>query len=78
MNYLSFGAWFFLFCILVIVGVSLATTPPVAEKVINLTFGTVTAEEKKISRATFDWKDIAVSLFVVLVVVFVMIWFNGK
>ncbi|MDA7778039.1 sodium:solute symporter [Flavobacteriaceae bacterium] len=78
MNYLSFGAWFFLFCILVIVGVSLATTPPVAEKVINLTLGTVTAEEKKISRATFDWKDIAVSLFVVLVVVFVMIWFNGK
>lgn len=78
MNYLSFGAWFFLFCILVIVGVSLATAPPVAEKVINLTFGTVTAEEKKISRATFDWKDIAVSIFVVLVVVFVMIWFNGK
>lgn len=78
MNYLSFGAWFFLFCILVIVGVSLANAPPVAEKVINLTFGTVTAEEKKISRATFDWKDIAVSIFVVLVVVFVMIWFNGK
>ena len=38
----------------------------------------VTAEEKKISRATFDWKDIAVSIFVVLVVIFIMIWFNGK
>jgi SSS family solute:Na+ symporter len=78
MNYLSFGAWFFLLCILVIIGVSLTTEPPAAEKVINLTFGTVTAEEKKISRATFDWKDIAVSIFVVLVVIFIMIWFNGK
>jgi SSS family solute:Na+ symporter len=77
-NYLSFGAWFFVFCIVTIVGVSLATAHPPEEKVLNLTFGTVTPEEKKKSRATFDWKDIAVSLFVVLVVVFVMIWFNGK
>ena len=77
-NYLSFGAWFFVFCIVTIIGVSLATAHPPEEKVLNLTFGTVTPEEKKKSRATFDWKDIAVSLFVVLVVVFVMIWFNGK
>jgi solute:Na+ symporter, SSS family len=77
-NYLSFGAWFFVFCIVTIIGVSLATAHPPEEKVLNLTFGTVTSEEKKKSRATFDWKDIAVSLFVVLVVVFVMIWFNGK
>ena len=77
-NYLSFGAWFFVFCIVTIIGVSLATAHPHEEKVLNLTFGTVTPEEKKKSRATFDWKDIAVSLFVVLVVVFVMIWFNGK
>jgi len=77
-NYLSFGAWFFVFCIVTIIGVSLATAHPPEEKVLNLTFGTVTPEEKKKSRATFDWKDIAVSVFVVLVVVFVMIWFNGK
>ena len=77
-NYLSFGAWFFVFCIVTIIGVSLATAHPPEEKVLNLTFGTVTPEEKKKSIATFDCKDIAVSVFVVLVVVFVMIWFNGK
>lgn len=77
-NYLSFGAWFFVFCILTIIGVSLVSAKPPAEKVLNLTFGTVTPEEKKISKSTFDWKDIAVSIFVVLVVVFVLIWFNGK
>ena len=78
MNYLTFGAWFFLFCILTLIGVSLATEKQADEKVVNLTFGTITAEEKKISRATFDWKDISISIFVVVIVVFIMIWFNGK
>ena len=31
-----------------------------------------------ISKSTYDWKDIIVSIFVVLVVVFVLVWFNGK
>jgi SSS family solute:Na+ symporter len=78
MNYLTFGAWFFLFCILTLIGVSLATEKQADEKVVNLTFGTITAKEKKISRATFDWKDISISIFVVVIVVFIMIWFNGK
>ena len=78
MNYLTFGAWFFLFCILTLIGVSLATEKQADEKVVNLTFVTITAEEKKISRATFDWKDISISIFVVVIVVFIMIWFNGK
>ena len=78
MNYLTFGAWFFLFCILTLIWVSLATEKQADEKVVNLTFGTITAEEKKISRATFDWKDISISIFVVVIVVFIMIWFNGK
>ena len=77
-NYLTFGAWFFLFCILTLIVVSLATEKQADEKVVNLTFGTITAEEKKISRATFDWKDISISIFVVVIVVFIMIWFNGK
>lgn len=77
-NYLDFGAWFFLFCIFTIIGVSLATPEPPGEKVINLTFGTVTTKEKKISRSTFDWKDVIVSIFVILVVIFVLVWFNGK
>ena len=77
-NYLDFGAWFFLSCIFTIIGVSLVTPKPPAEKVLNLTFGTVTTKEKKISRSTFDWKDIVVSIFVILVVIFVLVWFNGK
>ena len=78
MNYLAFGSWFFLLCVLLITVVSLATEEPKPEKVLNLTFGTVSSEEKKITRASFDWKDVSISIFVILVVVFVMLWFNGK
>jgi SSS family solute:Na+ symporter len=78
MNYLTFGAWFFLLCILMLIGVSLATEAPKPEKVLNLTFGKVTPEEKKITRASYDWKDVSISIFVVLVVIFVMLWFNGR
>lgn len=78
LNYLSFGVWFFVFCILTIIIISLSTPQQPAEKLLNLTFGTVTAKEKNISKSTYDWKDIIVSIFVVLVVVFVLVWFNGK
>ncbi len=78
MNYLKFGSWFFLLCVLLITAVSLATEEPKPEKVLNLTLGTVSSKEKKIARASFDWKDVSISIFVILVVVFVMLWFNGK
>ena len=78
LNYLSFGVWFFIFCVLTIIIISLSTPQQPAEKVLNLTFGTVTTKEKNISKSTYDWKDIIVSIFVVLVVVFVLVWFNGK
>ena len=78
MNYLTFGSWFFLLCVLLITAVSLATEEPKPEKVVNLTIGTVSSEEKKITRASFDWKDVSISIFVVLVVIFIMLWFNGR
>src|SRR6056300_418328 len=77
-NYLTFGAWFFLFCILTIVGVSLATAKPTEAQVKNLTFQTISEEEKQISRSTYNWKDITISVIVVIIVVYVMVWFNGK
>lgn len=77
-NYLTFGAWFFLFCIILIVGVSLATAKPSSEKVKNLTFQTISEEEKQLSKSTYNWKDITISVVVVIIVIYVMVWFNGK
>jgi solute:Na+ symporter, SSS family len=78
MNFLTFGAWFFLFCILFAVAVSLLTPAPSAEKVVNLTFGTITAEEKAKNKSSYNWVDITISIVVVAIVIGVMVFFNGN
>lgn len=77
MNFLTFGAWFFLFCILFAIGVSLLTPAPSQEKVVNLTFGTITDEEKSKNKGSYNWKDIVVSVIVVIIVISVMVFFDG-
>ena len=78
MNFLTFGAWFFLFCIILTIVVSLATKTPDKEKIVNLTFGTITEEEKLKNKSSYNWVDILISIIVVVIVVAVMIFFNGK
>lgn len=78
MNFLTFGAWFFLFCIALTIVVSLLSKAPQEEKVLNLTFGTISEEEKINNKNSYNWVDIAVSVLVVIIVVGVMLFFNGK
>ncbi|AVR46231.1 Na+/glucose cotransporter [Christiangramia fulva] len=78
MNFLSFGAWFFLFCIVLIVVVSLLTRVPAKEKTENLTFQTISEEEKKNNKLSYNWKDIVVSIIILGIVAAVMLFFNGK
>ncbi|SDL39176.1 sodium:solute symporter [Kriegella aquimaris] len=78
MNFLTFGAWFFLFCIILTIVVSLLTEAPSLEKVTNLTFGTITEEEKLKNKSSYNWVDIAVSVLVVAIVIGIMVFFNGK
>ena len=78
MNFLSFGAWFFLFSIILLVAVSWLTPAPPTEKTDNLTFGTISEEEKRNNKNSYSWVDIVVSILIIAVVVAVMIFFNGK
>ncbi|MER3317884.1 sodium:solute symporter [Flagellimonas lutimaris] len=78
MNFLSFAAWFFLFCIILILVVSYATAPPSDEKLKNLTYATISDEERKKNKSSYNWKDIVISLVIIAIVIYVMIWFNGK
>ncbi|KAA2218292.1 MULTISPECIES: sodium:solute symporter [Maribacter] len=78
MNFLTFGAWFFLVCVVFAVVTSLFAPAPSAEKVANLTFGTISAEEKSKNKNSYNWKDVVISILVLAVVVGVMIFFNGK
>lgn len=77
-NFLTFGAWFFLFCIILAIGVSLLSAVPAVEKVRNLTFQTISAEDKVENKASYNWKDIAFSVLILVAVAWVMIIFNGQ
>ena len=77
MNFLTFGAYFFLFSVIVLVAVSLSTPAQSEEKVRGLTFSTLTDEQKADNKNSYNWIDIIASLLVVGVVIYVMTTFTG-
>lgn len=76
-NFLTFAAWFFLFCVVLCIVVSLLTKPPSAAQIQGLTYSTLSAEQKAANRASYNWVDIVFSLLVIAIVAFVMISFTG-
>jgi solute:Na+ symporter, SSS family len=77
LNFLEFAAWFFLFCIILCVGVSLATPAPSAAQIQGLTYSSLTPEQKASNRASYNFWDVALSLMVIAIVVYVMVSFTG-
>lgn len=77
-NFLTFGAWFFLFCIVLAIAVSLLSSVPSAEKLRNLTFQTISPEDKAENKASYNWKDILITILILAAVAWVMVFFNGK
>ena len=78
MNFLSFASWFFLFCVILIVVVSLLSKAPAHEKIDNMTYQTISEEEKRNNKVSYNWVDIAVSIVILIIVAGVMIFFNGE
>ncbi len=76
-NFLIFATWFFVISVLITVVVSLLTPPQDEQTLDGLTFQTTSAEQKAVTRASFNMVDVIASLFVVAVVVSVMIYFTG-
>lgn len=58
LNWLFFCGWMFLFCIIVVIVVSLATEAPTAAKIQGLVFGTATPEQKAETRASWNKWDV--------------------
>ena len=58
MNWLFFCGWMFLFCIIVVILVSLATEAPATDKIQGLVFGTSTPEQRAETRASWNHWDI--------------------
>ena len=63
-NWLFFCGWMFLFCLLVIVIVSLLTEAPSEKKIKGLVFGTSTAEQRAKSRASWNKWDVVHTIII--------------
>ena len=67
----------FLICVGVIFLVSYLTPPPPEERLRGLTFATLTEEDRRASRASWDWRDVAASMFVLAVILAAYLYFRG-
>jgi SSS family solute:Na+ symporter len=61
----------------VMVGVSLATSEPDYGRLKGLTFATVTASERRESRASWDWREVAGSVLVLACILAAYLYFTG-
>lgn len=77
MNFLSFAAWFFLFSVSVCIVASMLSPAPDPAHIQGLTYSTLTEKQKADNRGSFNIWDIAVSLVVLGIVIYVMTSFTG-
>ncbi len=62
---------------MVMVAVSLMTDAPSPAQIKSLTFGTATEEDKRKTRASWDWREIAASAVVLVAIVGAYLYFRG-
>ena len=74
LNWLFFCGWMFLFCIIVVIAVSLMTEAPSAEKIQGLVFGTSTPEQKAATRASWNHWDI-IHTVIILAITAAFYWY---
>ncbi|MCD8166121.1 MAG: sodium:solute symporter [Bacteroides sp.] len=67
LNWLFFCGWMFLFCIIVVILVSLATEAPSAEKIQGLVFGTSTPEQIAATRNSWNKWDVIHSCIILCI-----------
>jgi len=64
-------------CIIVMVAVSYMTEPPVDERIRGLTYGTLTAEDRAKSRASWTYKEVLGSVLVMVIIIAAYLYFRG-
>jgi solute:Na+ symporter, SSS family len=75
-NFLYFCIMLFLFSIAVMVIISLLTEKPLPEQLNGLTFSTTVAADRAASRASWNKKDVILSLVVLVIIAFVFLYFS--
>lgn len=72
-----YSLFIFLVCIAVMFAASYMTDPPKYEKISGLTYGTLTDEDKRLSRTSWNWVDVSLSVLLVAIIGFIYIYFSG-
>jgi SSS family solute:Na+ symporter len=62
---------------IVMVGVSYMTAEPDYATLQNLTFATKTSEDKAATRASWDWREVAASVLVLVCILGAYLYFRG-
>ncbi len=73
-NWLFFCGWMLVFCILVVIAVSLFTKAPEPEKIRGLVFGTSTPEQRAATRASWNHWDI-IHTTIILIITAAFYWY---
>jgi solute:Na+ symporter, SSS family len=76
-NFQYFSVLITIVSAVVMVGVSWATSPPAEEQIRSLTFGTATAEDRRDTRASWDYRDLLASAFVLACILGAYLYFRG-
>jgi len=66
----------FITCVAVMIGVSYMTKPPNYEKIAGLTFGTLSDKDRRDNRSSWDWRDVASSIMLCVMIVMIYIYFS--
>jgi len=72
-----YSVFIFLVCVIVMIAVSWLTSVPSYERISGLTYGTVNDEHRRLSRGSWDWRDVAASVVVLAVILAAYLYFNG-
>ncbi|MBN1560325.1 Na+/glucose cotransporter, partial [candidate division KSB1 bacterium] len=75
-NFLYYAPLLFAFCVLLMVVISLLSKAPSEEKLKGLTFASLTPEDRKASRASWNKWDVINTVIILSIIVFVMIYFS--
>ncbi|WP_350288054.1 sodium:solute symporter [uncultured Croceitalea sp.] len=76
-NFAHMAIFMFLFSVIICITVSLFTTAPNYTSIEGLSLGTLTAEDKQLSKQSFSLFDIILSMLLILVVLVILTYFTG-
>lgn len=72
-----YSLFIFLVCIAVMAGVSYLTKAPSYEKIAGLTYGTLSDDDRRLSRSSWTWVDVTLSVLLIVLIGVIYLTFTG-